>query len=570
MHPRAPLEDISHTPVQTLLDQAQYNVYESIKSPEHLPPNGTVVYVRTHETVSGSRVNIPVIQRSHIPKIDPESIQRAKDAFGLHTDAEFQGILDERVRMRLNHVGRSELAEKRGEKTVAELIHTIMNFDQIWTHDFDGTLTYSKILRTKEGKLDVKEYYRRGDIQTLMNLDAIIVKSLLGIPQHICTGKGWNFRIVKEYMRERTAQLAEAFGMQKRMHDGALQSLLDRNRGVFLAISVGNGADTEEIMRNEKLVHKVLPISAWEGMAKHADLLRKSTKKERIEQIERVKGIHGYVPYNVEADTYKPVDPKKCTNVVHRVIKKPLTQRNYNKREISPKFTAEETAHIQKLQRAVQDHALFEEDQNTKCNYVINFEAIIANQDGIQDEWKKATGVTIRSVDDFMRAFRRLSKDWNIKSYVNEAHGTIYVDINPPRMHKGVSARLVKNAAQFFMRRDLEKAGISPKMAPKLMTFTMADGHVIGIQNDSDLLHRTRGAVVTKKKERYHKPDAKGYPVYLSDILGIEDPLTHAYTYLYDTTLLSCPTPIGTFVEDVVHNLNDEHVRNMKRYKRRT
>lgn len=568
MKPITPIEDIATVPPQTLIDEASVPLYQSLMKPEHPLISSTVVYVRTHDELSGRQIDMPLLQKRPTPTLKRESIQQAKDTAGFHSNTDLLALMDEKDNMRLSHMGRVDLAEKRGEKTVVDLIDTLMNFDQIWTHDFDGTLTFSKIFRTNEGKLDVEEYYRRGDIQTLMNLDAIIVKSLLGIPQHICTGKGKNFGIVKEYISERMGQIANAFGMKKRMHDGALQSLLDRNRGVFFAISVGNGADTEEIVRHEKLVHKVLPISAWEGMSKHADLLRKSTKVERIAQIARVKGISGYIPYNEQDYVYRETEHQKCTNVVHRVKKQPLNQRNYNKREISRKFTQAESTHIRRLQQSVQDHALFEEDQNTKCNYVINFEAIIENRDGIGDEWRKATGITIRSVDDFMNAFRKLSKSWNIKSYVNEAHGTIYVDINPPKMHKGVSARLVKNAAQFFMRRDLEHAGISTKMAPKLMTFTMADGHVIGIQNDSDLLHRTRGAVVTKKKERYHKPDANGYPVYLGDILGIEDPLTHAYAYLYDTTMLSCPTPIGMFVEDIVQNLNEEHAKKMMKSQR--
>jgi hypothetical protein len=423
--------------------------------------------------------------------------------------------------------------------------------NQFWTYDWDKTVTTNKILRDTFGKFDPSRYYKDGDTMTLNNLDLLVVKALAGHGQHICSGKDYNLWSLLPYIRERTEYIGNKLHMVNRLPDGRLRTDIHPERGVFFAVSSGNGGASIDAIRGRLLVLKPIPISAWELMAEAAPFLRRSTTKERLEQIGR--RITSHTIYDREVDPFVTEGHAHVTRVEHIVDTSPLTDET-RYREIAPMFTGPEQEHMSRLQSAVQDFAMFIPELSTKVNFVLDIEGIINDRTpgGLHDLWREKTGVDVQDFDSFLHAFRTLTENWGVTLTFSEAHGIVFVDITAPEVTKGLSARLMKKAYQH----DITEQSNAPH--PKILSFSMADNNHPEWGNDRYIVYHNRSLLVGIPKNRYPRTD-EGYPVYGQDIYGDVDPMIQANTYLRDSLLLGLPPHLRPMFLALINNLEREH-----------
>ena len=372
---------------------------------------------------------------------------------------------------------------------------------------------------------------------------------LLGKGIHICTGKGVNFWRAADYIRDRIVHIASLLDLAaNRLADDSYRTILNPNNIRFFAVSTGNGGLTFEMMRGEMLVYKPIPLSAWEGMQRWGDLLRKSTKQKRKDEI--ALRLPRRINYSRDSDPFVVNGLQSVTKQIHVHKFKP-EEGDFNPilkpedidREVEPDLTPDEKNHRNRLMADVRDHVMFDAGRATKANYVFDFDRII-NDPALNKEWEQKTGIKVNGPDSFMQAFKFISKDWQISSYFSDAHGTLFVDVVAKGVNKGLSARLVKNAYQGYRRLWLANSqGIDPAtvVLPKILTFGLADNPLPG-SNDEEILYRS-GASVTGHHTVRHSHRQKN-PIYLGDIYDPDKHLTNVEItnlFLHDVIAISKP-----------------------------
>jgi hypothetical protein len=426
-----------------------------------------------------------------------------------------------------------------------------------FTTDWDKSLTMCPIYVTAEGDLNVQKYYENPeDAMTLRNIDELILKSFIH-PVHICTGKGWNIGPLAAYIRNRTEELAVMLDIHERMENGVLRSLAHPEMPVTIFISPDNGGFSVELMSLTPLVYKPIPLQAWEQMVVCAELLDRSTTLERKRTI--AKRVHSHTIYEATADPFALAEYPYETNVIHNIDKKPITNDNLF-REIAPLWTKDESNHLHRIQEALGHIGVFS-TLGTKINFVLDVEKIIHDNSagGLRESWKSATGIDIIDLESFKLAVGILTKDWHATVRFNEAHGILFLDVMAPDVHKGHSARWMKKFVQYNIEQAYRK--ISKKI--KVLTFTMADGVFEG-STDKPIIDRTRSVVVRDADKDRPERTIKGYPIYLCDIYRTS-PMKQTYSYLRESTLLSCPPEHRKSMTNVMHELDVYHTNNIQR-----
>ncbi len=130
--------------------------------------------------------------------------------------------------------------------------------------DLDGTITDERPLLTSEKRFNPQAYIAIRKQTILANYDLLAMHALLGSGINILTGKGANAWPIAQYVRERILYMAELMGVgDQKFADGILRSVTNPAKEVFFTCSIGNGGISMDMMRDEVIIHKPIPLSAW-------------------------------------------------------------------------------------------------------------------------------------------------------------------------------------------------------------------------------------------------------------------------------------------------------------------
>ncbi len=455
--------------------------------------------------------------------------------------------------------------------------------------DIDHTIIDRGIKLTPDERIFDPDQYKdeTGNSMELENIDLLVILALHGVALSVETGKDANAWPLATYIKKRIDMIAQLFGLpanDQRPEDteeeyfyrgGGPRKTIDGTKPVLFTFTTGNGGFTIDLssnyaLRNESapnwppsgcIIYKPIPLSTWEWLQKHEDLLRDSTKESRIAQLTgttkriQLSDVPGdelatnrlppRIPYNPKDDPYvttREQDRKLFVNrvisVLNRVLKLKLREKSTIfhtdqlhkrktmqiidspdalQREVELQLTEIELEHRRQLQASIRDF-VSSTPWSTKANLVLDLEKIVGrNGDtSLQKRWYDETGVLIVDESSLLEAFGKLSEG-QVNFFRSHAHQTVYIDIAAPKINKRENARLVKNFVQGMYR-------LLNVPFEKVYTLALGDAPHVGT-NDNPLIVNTGGVTNTSDLSGKIRSE-KGWPIYLQDLLGKGDEIT--------------------------------------------
>ncbi|MBI5448743.1 hypothetical protein HY948_00255 [Candidatus Gottesmanbacteria bacterium] len=448
---------------------------------------------------------------SHLPDIVETPITNSNPYY------DFNDILEPAIKKYAAAFGGGGPGEPTDTEKSARHLHFILTTKRQLSTDWDHTIVDSKPIFDDDIKITAREGYLPIELE---NIDLLCLLALTGTAVNIETGKGANAWRWAMYIQERLDLIATKLGNKRHDKLGSpfhnrLLTLHD-NQPVVFTYTSSNGARSIDLLSNQIIIDKPIPLTAWERLQKHGDLLRDSTLPQQLERIQKRRNHFGSVTLDSPVMTPRvKYDETKDHYALDRVkgIQVPVTNQvspdNYEPiiryqdltREVDQQLSEPELNHRMQLQADIRDFAVFIAGESTKANLVLDIQKI-KNDPTLNSRWEQTTGIHITDNATLYHAVQALFRDTGVKIFQAHAQGITYFDIGA--IDKQNSSRKVKNYTQGLLRcwmreiHGIEDESVAPEI-PKFFTTSLGDAPPTTeneFTNDAPMISHTGGVNV--------------------------------------------------------------------------